>query len=606
MFRYIGFAWSPSSEEQAALAERLTAALNAGQWTRAFSSSGLRVYAMGCKPGDHDIYSLPAGRGVVLGRLFRRGNAHGRGSRHIELTELEAERIVRSDGQALIDQFWGRWIAFLPSWTGESRVLRDPTGTLPGYTLQIDGVCVAFSWLEDVSQLLDLPAPAVNWDAVAASLVMGRLGAYETGLQGVAQILPGELTPMSVTDAGPLPLWRAVEIARRPVDLDHARAAQMLRDATTECVRGWMSCYDNIVLRLSGGVDSAILLGCLYSEAPTANIVCLNLYSPGSDSDERGYARLAAAGAGCRLIERHRDADFRMDLVASPALTPLPGNHIGRLGSDRIDAEVVNDHGASVMFTGAGGDQLFSESRGTWPAADYLQLRGIDRGFAAAVADAARLGRVSYWQSLKLAFRDRFARRDPLSGVGRYLTLVPEEVVDNIVQKAARFIHPGLLEATDLPIGKLMQLRSLSCPFEYYNPYAPATSPELVHPLMSQPLLELSLQLPTYVLTRGGYGRALARAAFADRIPAEIASRRSKGGTEQHAASVLNQSLPLVRNLLLDGELVRRGLLDRQRVESTLAGRPSTNGAYVTEVHSCFAVEAWLTRVIRGATVATS
>lgn len=147
---------------------------------------------------------------------------------------------------------------------------------------------------------------------------------------------------------------------------------------------------------------------------------------------------------------------------------------------------------------------------------------------------------------------------------------------------------------------------SLSCPFEYYNPYAPATSPELVHPLMSQPLLELSLQLPTYVLTRGGYGRALARAAFADRIPAEIASRRSKGGTEQHAASVLNQSLPLVRNLLLDGELVRRGLLDRQRVESTLAGRPSTNGAYVTEVHSCFAVEAWLTRVIRGATVATS
>jgi asparagine synthase (glutamine-hydrolysing) len=144
-----------------------------------------------------------------------------------------------------------------------------------------------------------------------------------------------------------------------------------------------------------------------------------------------------------------------------------------------------------------------------------------------------------------------------------------------------------------------MQLRALICPFDYYNPYAPATSPELVHPLMSQPLLELSLRLPTYVLTRGGRGRALAREAFSDRIPSAIASRRSKGGTEEHITAVLQRSLPLARTLLLDGQLVQRGLLDRRRVEASLERRPTQGDAYVSEIHSCIAIEAWLARMGR-------
>lgn len=599
MFRYVGFAWRPSNEEQSALADRLSSALDAGRWTKAFSMPGLCVFATGCEAGANGIYPLPSRRGVVLGRLFRRGTAGGSFQGDIDLTAQEGERIVHTDGQALIDQFWGRWIAFLPSWTGEGRVLRDPTGTLPGYQMQVCGVAVVFSWMEDLVDLLSVSPPKVNWDGVAASLVFGRLCAHETGLQGVAHLLPGELTAMPNGSAAPRALWRAVEFARHPIDREWKVAAQMLRDTTTECSRGWMSCYDRIVLRLSGGVDSAILLGCLTAETPRADIVCLNLYSPGSDSDERGYARLAAARASCELIERHRDADFLLDLVASPALTPVPGNHIGRLGADQIDAAVVKAHDASVLFTGAGGDQLFSENRCTWPAADYLQLRGFDRGFPAAVLDAARLGRVSYWRCLKLAFRDRFARRNSLAGVGRYLTLVPDDGIRNAVEHAPRFVHPGLLDGTDLPIGKLMQLRALCTPFEYYNPYLPTTSPELVHPLMSQPLLELCLSLPTYMLTRGGIGRALARHAFADRIPPQIANRRSKGGMEQHVASVLERSRPLVRELLLDGHLVKQGLLDRARLEAALAGRPSAAGAYVTELHTCFAIEAWVRRVLR-------
>ena len=597
MFRYIAFSWTPSQETPTALASRLAERLDAAGWRRAFRSAGLNVYVSGDRRGVNDSYLLPPGGGVVLGRLFRRHDDATRPSFDIELTDQEADRIVRSDGQALIDDFWGRWIAFLPSWTGQTRVLRDPTGTLPCYRLEMEGVHIAFSWLEDLIEPLGFAPPAISWDAVAAVLVFGRLGGHETALDGVSQVMPGELTPISARSAPPRPLWRAVDVARRPVDPKPHLAVHMLREVTAQCIRSWMACYDDIVLRLSGGLDSAILLGCFYSPAPIANVTCLNYFSPGSDSDERDYARLAATRAGCPLVERQRDAGFQLDEILHPALTPAPGSYIGRMGSDRMDAEVAHAHHAPVIFTGAGGDQLFEEVRCTWPAADYLQLRGIDRGFPGAVLDAARLGEVSFWRSLRLALRDRFTTRNPMAGAGQYVTLVPRHVIEATLERAQRFIHPGLLEASDLPIGKLAQLRALICPFDYYNPYAPATSPELVHPLMSQPLLELSLALPTYLLTHGGRGRGLAREAFADRLPPEIAARRSKGGTEEHVTSVLQRSLPLARSLLLDGELARRGLLDRQRIEATLAGRPSTSDAYVTEVHSCVAVEVWLRRI---------
>lgn len=598
MFRYIAFSWEAAHQGQAALARRLDASLAADGWHRPFASAGFSVYVAGCKQGVNGVYVLPCRAGVVLGRLFRRADPSMTPAGDIDLSDQEGDRIVRSDGRELVDRYWGRWIALLPSPAG-ARVLRDPTGTLPCYRMEFEGVTVVFSWLEDLLNLLNLPPPAVNWDAVAAVLVYGRLGAHETALCGVTQILPGELTILNAFRPPPLLLWRAVDIARRPFEADANLAAQLLRDATTLCARSWMTCYDNLVLRLSGGVDSAILLGSFFTETPTARITCLNYYSPGSDSDERSYARLAADQVHCALVERLRDGDFHLDQVVSPALTPNPGNHIGRLGSDRMDTEVARSVGADVLFTGAGGDQLFEEVRCTWPAADYLQLRGLDGGFPEAVLDAARLGHVSFWHALRDAFKHRLGKRSALTGAGRYLALVPRDAIDGTIGQSPRFVHPDLLEGTNLPIGKLMQLRALIVPFDYYNPFAPATSPELVHPLMSQPLLEVSLRLPTYLLTAGGRPRGLARHAFSDRLPPEIAHRQSKGGTEEHITEVLQRSMPLARSLLLDGQLVRHGLLDRERVEVALSRRPTQNDAYVSEVHACIAIEAWLGRVDR-------
>ncbi len=144
-------------------------------------------------------------------------------------------------------------------------------------------------------------------------------------------------------------------------------------------------------------------------------------------------------------------------------------------------------------------------------------------------------------------------------------------------------------------------MQELINPFGYYDPYLREAAPELVSPLLSQPLVELCLRLPTWLLTQGGRGRALARRAFAHDIPREIATRQSKGGMEEHVALILDRNLSFARGLLLDGHLARQGFLDRKKVEAILANRLSDRGENLSEIHDCIAVEAWLQRMMAAA-----
>ena len=597
MFRYIAFSWNAAIPSQVGLARRLHQALaSLDGWRPALRVGGLQVYTTGNKRGINDSYPLPFNQGVVLGRLFRRQDSMLSSSTDIEITPHEGDRIVQSDGRDLLESFWGRYIAFLPSWTGQSRVLRDPTGILPCYSVDIDGVTCVFSWLEDLFEILpDWPAPTLDWDAVAAHMLLGRLEGRDTALRGVRRILPGELTPMGPHGGKPLTLWSAAEVARRPIEHEPTSTARLLRQTVVACAQHWASCYPSILLRLSGGFDSAVLLSSLCTGLAAERIVCLNYHSPGSDSDERGFARLAARRAGTALVERMRDIEFRLDEVLKVARTPAPGSYVGRMGTNRMDAETAAAHGADVMFTGAGGDQLFFEIQCTWPAADYLKLHGFDRGFLSVVLDSARLGRVSFWRALRQSLADGSACADLVTDAAQFVTLARPEARDCVARSIERFTQPRL-GSSGLPIGKFHQVQELSYPLEYFDPYLRDAALEVVNPLLSQPVVELCLRTPTYVLTRGGHGRALARQAFANDIPHDIVTRRSKGGMEEHVTAILQRNLPLARTLLLDGRLASQGLIDRKRVEAALSGRPGAKDIYVSEIHNCIAIEAWAQR----------
>lgn len=594
MFRYLGFAWDDSQPAGADRAQRLVRDMQArADWTVVLERGGLRVFATGTSSRANGAYPLGDDQGVVLGKLFQRGRADSPPSDVNVFGSRDAERVRSSGGHALVRDYWGRYVAFLRTASGSTCVLRDPSGTLPCFWVRHDGVAIVFSWIEDILPMLSAgESPRVSWDAIAAFLLWGTLGGRETALEGVSQVLPGEVVDLA-TGHSTL-LWNAVDIARSPTTHTGAEAEVLLRDTVHASVRAWASCYDTILLRLSGGIDSSILLSALSPGTTHTDVLCVNYHSPGSDSDERSYARLAAARVGRDLIERERDPGFRIDRVLTMARTPVPLPYAGSMNAT-TDAALARAHSAAALFTGAGGDPLFFEYPRWWPAADYLQEKGFDAGFLPAGLDAARLGRVSVWRAIAFAIAERMlphaAARERAFDVAR---LVGHGILDLTIDRA-RFTHPELARA-QLPLGKQMQTASLMHPLGYYDPFERSFAPERVNPLLSQPLVELCLGLPTYLLTQGGHGRALARRAFASDLPAAIINRRSKGGMDEHLRDVLLANLDFTRGILIDGELVRRGLLDRALVEELLSGRPTARTSPLSQVHAWIGIEAWVRR----------
>src|SRR5688500_4410886 len=120
MFKYVALAWSEDSELEKATVEMLhrQMASNALPWIVALDCPGLRVYCHGMRKGSSTVYPLPDGTGAILGTLFRRQA----GSALPTLSIKDAQDLHASGGVNLVDQYWGRYVAFFRS--AGSRTIR--------------------------------------------------------------------------------------------------------------------------------------------------------------------------------------------------------------------------------------------------------------------------------------------------------------------------------------------------------------------------------------------------------------------------------------------------------------------------------------------------
>lgn len=155
-------------------------------------------------------------------------------------------------------------------------------------------------------------------------------------------------------------------------------------------------------------------------------------------------------------------------------------------------------------------------------------------------------------------------------------------------------MHPWLAHRNDLPKGKQLQIEVL---LELLNRhrFSPALlfAPEH-HPLISQPLLELSLRIPIYLLTHGGRQRALAREAFREIVPAEILARDGKGSTGVLWMGKIRESKGFLRDLLFDGWLAKEGVIDRSSLEPYLGNGQPIRPEQWSPLAACIAAEIWI------------
>lgn len=596
MYRFVALSWNSKDLAKTAAAQRLTGVLlsSSPDWESALDVPGLRVFQARQAGGARRAYVLKHNAGVILGKLFD-GNLGDDGiATDPTFDDKESNAIIASQGRHLVERYWGHYVAFLQAPHGGRRfVLRDPTGGLPCFITKAAGVDIVLSDMEDYARLSLRPFSA-DWDHLTAFFLDNELTTRTTGVKGVIQLYAGECATFAKSGGMSRSFyWNPVDVCAAETIDDPDQARAELRFVIRHCIDAWASSYASLLQELSGGLDSSIVTACVGAATVRADVVCFHFFSATSQGDERAYARAAARRAGYELIEAGTDLSAsplqdQLDLsrVASPALLGfIPP-------SERLRQRVVNERQAGAVFTGQGGDHLFQQGSSKLIAAEFTHRHGLRSPLLEVIRDTSRLTQESIWSVFATAvtyglFRRRF---DPYANHNTVPSILSAEACAAVTRQA--YLHPWVKNAQQLPAAKIQQVFNVvNCQTYYLRPCRYA---ELIHPLISQPIIERALQIPSYVLAHRGKSRGLLREAFARDVPAKIIHRYSKGSSTNYFNRMLSSNAAFLREFLLDGELVREGILDRRQLQRQLSESELVRGGDVSSLLDAVRAEAWL------------
>lgn len=602
MFRYVALEWNPQDATAAAFAQSLKIRCRCTfpDWHTALDTEGLYVACTG-RSAISTAVPLRNNSGVVLGGIFKRSQTADDAAQAsaLEFDSAESRRLLQTQGKHLIDSYWGPYIALLACGNSATRwIVRSPTCVLPCMWTGQSGVNVFFSRMEDC-MALQVKRFSINWKFVGAYVACIQPQSGETGINEVRELHLAQCMHRRREETNFSLYWNPCAISQTDIVDDAREAAALLRRTTRACVFAWAARTNRAMLTLSGGIDSSIALSCL-SAAPTRlDLTCLHHYSVGAGDDERYFARLSAERAGRALIERQRDPNVRLEELFEMPRTARPAVTFPRLERDRIEARIAREHGIDTIFSGNLGDVLFHFSPASGGAEEYLQRHGAGWRLFQTALDAAQLDRVTVWTILRNAFRDRLAARRRSYWIhpvysGRGHRGMTRDIANAFTtdRDLTPYIHPWMKQTRGMPLGKLRQIAPLTFDY-YYDVLAETGEPERPAIFFSEPLVELCLRIPTYLHTKDGWDRAMARAAFREDLAPQIARRTTKGNGDHWVRELLARNVDFIRPLLLDGVMVREKILDRRQLEAAMPGRTTRSALPVSDLIEHVCTEVW-------------
>ena len=532
--------------------------------------------------------------GVIIGSMFQRAQGDGEHAHRTSLSDDESKRIDQTGGRFLADRFWGRYVAVWRNREAQTtHVFRDPSGVIPCFFRKIGSVHLFFSHLEDVTALSSARF-SINWKYLTAHTLYGRCQIRDTGLNEVAQLHAGErfsLTPRGVASEF---LWRPKDIIEGSSIERFGEATELARTTIARCVEAQSAPYTRIIPEASGGLDSTIVLACLKVFGGFKDLQCLNFYADTPGGDERFFANEAAARAGYTLLERKLSPEnVRLDRLTDLPVTPTPLVSLSSIENDLEQQRIARDTGIEAYFSGACGDAVLYQVAYPLIVSDYLRSHKPGPRLFRLLHETAMHCRQPIWSVLRAnrKFMREGRRTEPLLIRDGEDTLLSQGAVESVDTQYVR--HPWVAESGDLPIGKFIHVVGLVDCQSQTGPYGRSALVDLVYPLYSQPVVELFLRIPSYVLTAGARDRAVARKAFADLIPPSISGRRSKGKLTGYYNTILMVNAPYIRDLLMDGLLVSNGILDRARLETHLSDDALVRGDHSLSILDYLSVEHW-------------
>lgn len=598
MERYVALAYDASDAHQrSVVAASIARLLNLAEgWETALDVPGLRVLNKSPAVGTSKPCVLPECSGVIVGTLFRSNDAPSFVANPTP-TSAESRRIVESGGRDLIKGWWGRYVAFLKNKrTDKLHIIRDPSGVLPCYRVEHCGVSIFFSNVEDCDQIGGI-AFTFDWTNVLGILAGMTIQSGGTTLQQVSELRPGECLEQCGKQIQRLFLWNPITIASDAIE-DRSTAISSLRRTVQTSVDAWTSRHPRLIHSLSGGLDSSILLGCMVRAPTKPSVVCMNHYTVAAEGDERRFARLAAKTAGVELIEHLADGRAtKLDEALTATRSMAPAFYVLELLHGEFERDLSEQIGATALFQGGGGDSMFLQNGAQFTPADYVRRHGIRSKLLRIAHDAAQVTQKPLWSLLASGVGAKFLRKPRVqhpNDAPIKSRFISPGACEHAYRERSRFAHPLLGDTRAVPEGKLWHILLMSMAPEFTRPYKQFARPPIVFPLLSQPVHELCLRIPTYVMFKGGRDRALARKTFKDCVPSDIVRRRGKGAADRVSQDLVRSNTVFLKEILLDGVLAREQIVDRTALAKSFLDAQMLETSVCDDILMLFETEVFL------------
>lgn len=524
-------------------AERLASKLHGTGLLPRHSLGAVTLFA-----GEKTPTLLLPGDGILVGHLF---SAEGEPVRNAEqLPQIMTPPQILS---YILEHCWGEYILIQPGHgPGMDRKMiftRDPSGGVPCVYSLDEGSFVT----SDISLAISLGLyrKRIDWEFITHCLLFPHAMTHRTGLSQIQELLPGTSLTLHPPAADPRQVWSPWDfVAAERRQTNYAQAAACVRGSVIKATAAWARTDGAVVLELSGGLDSSILASCL--ALTNVETRCYNVVAPVPGADERYYAALVAEALGASLQTETLGFEAARFDAPFPPWTVAPRISMLQHALNETAIRASNPNAPASHFSGGGGDTIFCYLGNASPAADAFRERGISAGLTA-IRELSDLHQCTFWKAARLTL-NKLLR--PLK-----MPHQPDRSFLNPGLATPADEHPWCNVPADALVGDQERIRYLAGTQLYRHSMFRGPANSLRLPLLSQPVVEACLRVPSWMWIAGGRNRAVARAAFSDRLPVEVLNRKSKGDFTQYLSAAYRRRNGHMRQFLLEGELASRGLL---------------------------------------------
>lgn len=529
---------------------------------------------------------------------------------HVFKTHTDTEVIVHlyeELGPRCVERLRGMFAFAL--WDENTRTLllaRDRVGIKPLYYSLSDSAIVFASELKAIladGTIKREIAPEIVDRFLTFLYVPGE----NTLLRGIQKLAPGHYLLVRNGKAELRQYWD-LRFTKSSQFTTPKSAAQGLLNLLAEVVELHMIADVPVGVLLSGGVDSAAVLGCAAEETGKQISTYTVGFSDARFADERPYAKLAADAFSTRHHEMTISAQDFSDFLPryvwhmeEPVCEPpaIALYYVSKLARSDV----------KVLLSGEGGDEAFAgysnyrsvvwleRLKQLWPACNSTAARTLSSFNSwlrsARIAKYAPLVAATfpnyYYSRTSTPYRysgnglGELYSSEFLTSIDKSYTIEPLRDLFSAVKDESILDQMLYIDTkTWLPDDLLIKADKMTM----------ANSLELRVPLLDHRLLEFAASLPAHLKLNGFTLKYIWRKALSDRVPKPILKRRKAGFPVPYESWLRNECRNGVRAILNDSKTLQRGYFQKACVEKLIQAN-NERGAYSKEIFSLLTLELW-------------